>query len=286
MNTPRAYGTPRSVQPVKTILRLFSVFVLAVSSLGSQPTPNTIDASRYPTLQAAIDTAPDHSVVQIPAGVYSNLSTVMVRKNVSLIGAGIERTFIVPAAGSTGVVIKYDPAATISAVEISGFTINLGNAHRATALELNNLGAPKVHNIRVHHGAIGLLLNATGSGHFSDLTFENQDLAGIRINGDSGAENHWNDISIVRSQPGVMQAGFELVRTTDADLGGQYLSRVRVNEILGAGGTIVNGFRFVSSKPNSQVYLSVNQCVADAMSGGDAWLFQNVSDIRDRKSVV
>jgi hypothetical protein len=50
--------------------------------------------------------------------------------------------------------------------------------------------------------------------------------------------------------------------------------------LLGTGAKIVNGFRFVSTVPKSQIYVSANQCVADAISEGDAWLFQNVSDVR------
>jgi hypothetical protein len=238
----------------------------------------TIDASRYPKLQAAIDAGTDQGVVQMPPGVYQG--PVTIGKNVSLIGAGMERTFITVPPGWSQPAVKYSPVSVASFPEISGFTINLDGARAANGVELHNLGAPRVHHIRVNAGAIGLLIDSTGSGHFSDLDFQDQDAAGIRLIGDNGGENHFSDIIIVRSQPGTLQAGFELLRTSTSDLGGQYLSRVRVIQLIALGGIIVNGFRFVSTVSNAQFYVSFNQCVADAISGGDAWLLQNVSDAR------
>jgi hypothetical protein len=260
----------------KPLWKCASIILLPLSLYAQ----TTIDASRFTTLQAAIDAAPNNSVVQMPAGSYTAAAGVTVHKNISLIGAGPERTFIVPGPGLNQPVVLFTSPVVLSAVEISGFTINLDNAPQGIGLELNNLGAPRVHSVSIHGGAIGFLVNDTGSGHFSDLTLYDQDLAGIRVNGDAGAENHWTDISIVREKSGVLLAGFELLRTNANDLGGQYLSRVRVNEIVGTGAVIVNGFRIVSTAANSQVYLSANQCVADAISGGDAWLLRNVSDVR------
>src|SRR5215472_10904400 len=98
----------------------------------------TIDASRYPSLQTAIDAAPEHGIVQMPAGVY-RAASLIIRKNVSLVGAGVERTFLISPAGWSQAVIKYAPAAVASSVEISGFTVSLQDARSATALELHNL---------------------------------------------------------------------------------------------------------------------------------------------------
>ena len=55
-------------------MRSLSLVMLLAGSLWADL---TIDASRYPTLQAAIDAAPEHGIVQIPAGVYTGTVTIV-----------------------------------------------------------------------------------------------------------------------------------------------------------------------------------------------------------------
>jgi Pectate lyase superfamily protein len=133
------------------------------------PSARFTDASRFATLHDAVAATADNGIVYLPAGTYIVPRSLVITRNVSLVGAGPERTFLLPTAGNAAAAIRYAPATTISAVQISGFTLNLVNARLLNGIELENVDGPSVHNVRVYYGAIGLAVTATGTGHFHDL---------------------------------------------------------------------------------------------------------------------
>ena len=83
------------------------------------------------TIQNALDSAPDNSVVNVASGTYTE--NIKITKNVTLVGAGSSTTYI--DGDNKGSCIQINPGVT---AEISGFNIFRGNAHSGGGI--NNQG--------------------------------------------------------------------------------------------------------------------------------------------------
>lgn len=100
------------------------------------------------TIQNALDSAPDNSVVNVASGTYTE--NIKITKNVILVGAGSSTTYI--DGDNKGNCIQISPGVT---VEISGFNIVRGNAHSGGGI--NNQGTLTLKDSVVigNHGQIG-----------------------------------------------------------------------------------------------------------------------------------
>jgi hypothetical protein len=123
-------------------------------------------------------------------------------------------------------------------------------------------------------GSYGVTVNGASDFHAWNLYLSGPAAAGgITVNGDDPTEQHWSDI-MLRNVGGT---AFGYTRTTAADTGGMYLSRVRV---VSPPASAAHGFAFTSTATGgTAVNGFLDQCVSDNYYG-DAVYFSNVSNFR------
>ena len=126
-----------------------------------------------------------------------------------------------------------------------------------TAFTLNDVVKFNLSDMLLSGGAFALNVVGAADSHFWNLYITGQTSGGIKINGDHSTEQHWADVVL----SGVGGIGFDYERTTNADMGGMYLDRVR---IIGPTGSSTHSFQFKSTSgtpPNINLFM--NECVGD-----------------------
>ncbi|HVF53270.1 MAG TPA: glycosyl hydrolase family 28-related protein [Actinomycetota bacterium] len=243
-----------------------------VKALGALGDGSTNDTS---VIQDAIDSAPIGATVLIPDGTFS-VGSLRLTKRIRLQGAGPGRTILKARPGSASPLVDVAFPGLTQFVDVSGMTFDVTGAGAITAMRVHAVSQSFFHELEVLGGSIGIDIESSGATVFRDLVIRNQSTAGIRLNGDDGLENYFENISIGRDQAGTTDSGFLLTRTTARDTGGVYMRQVRVNRW---GGSISTGFRFVGSVPVG-IFLFMDQCVADNIDGRASLLLENVANTR------
>lgn len=212
---------------------------------------NAAGVSLYPSgdTSAATDSGNIQGLLNLGAAVILQdgawyVSGVSVPSGQGIRGGGLSTVINVPASGTAFTV------SGVSELTFSGMAFALGSS------------------------SLGMQVNGAANSFFSGLFFSGSSAAGgVSINGDTGTEQTWTDITF----NDVGGTAFGYTRTTTADTGGMYLSRVRaVNPPSGAS----HGFSFTSSAGSATpVNAYLFNCSADAYSN-DAWRLSNVSGVR------
>jgi len=100
------------------------------------------------TIQNALDSAPDNSVVNVASGTYTE--NLKITKNVSLVGAGSSTTTI--DGNNMDSCIQISPGVT---VQITGFNIVRGNAHNGAGINNQGTLTLKDSGVAGNHGQLG-----------------------------------------------------------------------------------------------------------------------------------
>lgn len=142
MNNPQESETKQHgfMMPRRTLRRILaatfrgSILATLASSLLSAPVraAQTIIVPRdYPTIQAAVDAAPAGSTIKVRAGTYTE--QVVIAKNLTLVGAGVDSTIVQAPAALTPYALLVGPQFPVAAVvrltdgasvAISGLTVS------------------------------------------------------------------------------------------------------------------------------------------------------------------
>nr|WP_319372355.1 hypothetical protein [uncultured Methanobacterium sp.] len=163
------------------------------------------------TIQNALDSAPDNSVVNVASGTYTE--NIKITKNVNLVGAGSSTTNI--DGDNKGSCIQISPGVT---VEISGFNIVRGNAHSGGGI--NNQGTLTLKDSVVigNRGQIGGGICNYGSA--SVLTLKNTQVTFNHAQYGSGIANYrgtmFLDDSIIEDNEKALFQGTQIFTTGTA----------------------------------------------------------------------
>lgn len=222
-------------------------------------------------IQAAI-TASDAAgdTVELPPGTCIATTITIADKMLRFIGAGDSRTTLKAKAGTTGRLLYYNNSVTLGGLEIGDMALDLSAAPTIVGLEMNKIDTGYFHNLRVNSGSYGIKLSNAGSSVFRDLIIRSQTTAGVSVNGDNSAELKWDNVEINLGS-GV---GFEILRTTATDIGGHWLTKVKVV------GGYTTGIKLSSSIANAAFFTFLDHCTADLISAGNAVLLTNAQRVR------
>ena len=123
------------------------VFDQAIAAcIGSSPNWTAASPSRT-DVGDCVNSANDGDTVNVPQGAAVWTSALTIRKNISLIGAGIGNTTITSGVADT--LLTYSPASNGKLFRISGFTFDANN-RKILALQ-NNSFNPPIYQVRVDH---------------------------------------------------------------------------------------------------------------------------------------
>lgn len=230
----------------------------------------------YTSIQTAIDTAAEGSTILFPPGSYAIGTQLAITKPLHFVGSGTELTIFTASSGlATGLLSV--ALTTQGAFQLKDFSVDMSAAPTVAAISLDNLLAGSVSNVKITKGTYGIDISNTGLSRFDGIHIYNPTTAGIRLQGDGGQEDYFNDIWIVNDDSGTTTAdGFCVTRTTGDDTGGIYMSGVRVVQNA-AGGNITNGIRLQSTFGTpTPMFALITDCVVDGIEGGDSILLRNI----------
>lgn len=133
------------------------------------------------TIQNALDSAPDNSVVNVASGTYTE--NLKITKNVTLVGAGSSTTTI--DGNNKDSCIQISPGVT---VQITGFNIVHGNAHNGAGINNQGTLTLKDSGVAGNHGQLGG--GICNNGPAAVLTLKNTKVTYNGAYHGSGIANH------------------------------------------------------------------------------------------------
>lgn len=133
------------------------------------------------TIQNALDSAPDNSVVNVASGTYTE--NLKITKNVNLVGAGSSTTTI--DGNNKDSCIQINPGVT---VQITGFNIVHGNAHNGAGINNQGTLTLKDSGVAGNHGQLGG--GICNNGPAAVLTLKNTKVTYNGAYHGSGIANH------------------------------------------------------------------------------------------------
>lgn len=173
-----------------------TLLLLGNSSPTAYAQSGCMDASPFPSIQAAIDSLRNTGgCVRIPAGVHVVSEKVRLYSNITVIGAGIDQTIITPAAGMDDHLMADDSASSRdTGIEVRDLTLRGRGPNTPSAmtgcchgLRFVNLTDSKIINVKSeNHSMDGIYL-----GYFNTNNVTN-----VRVSGCALTNNGRNGISL------------------------------------------------------------------------------------------
>lgn len=233
-----------------------------------------VDGSHFATIQAACSDLPGGEVY-VPQGVNVPTTPITCNAPTWIHGAGINQTIIRPTKALTATL--FNTGGSGEGYRWSDLTIDMTNVPSIGVFSWTTMTRPILENVRViYPSATGtgtvIFKSGAGEAHVRNLLVSGAGIC-VDIQGDSGQEDYWTDV--VCEDPG--RFGYRLQRTTNADVGGQYLKGFKVTNP--GGRTTAGGFLVTSASSNTAQPFFCTDCVADNMQGTHAAAFVNVNEI-------
>jgi hypothetical protein len=234
----------------------------------------TIDENKFATARAFCAEKPGGEVY-IPAGTYTPASPIACRTPTNTRGAGVNQTIIKPTAALASAL--FVPSGAGEGYAFADLTIDMSDAPTVGAIMFTGQLRPVLRNVRIIYPATtgtgtAIFKSNTGETHASDLMIKGAGIC-VDINGDAGQEDFWSNVAC--EDPGSF--GYRLLRTTVADIGGQYLNHFKVTNPDNRAGA--QAFLISSTAANTGQPFFCVQCVGDNMRGGHTYQFNNVVNI-------
>jgi hypothetical protein len=214
--------------------------------------------------------------VLLPAGSYQPSAPIACAKPTRLRGAGMNQTIIKPSAALASAL--FAPAASeLEGYSWSDMTIDMTNVPAIGVFSFINQRRPVLENVRIIYpttSGSGTAIYKVGTG---ELHARNVIILGagicVDIQGDGGQEDFWTDI--VCESPGNL--GYRISRTTPTDVGGQYLTRVKITNPDNR--TTAAGIVLTSTAPSTVDPVFLVDCMVDNVKGGHGFSALNWREI-------
>jgi hypothetical protein len=236
--------------------------------------PQNVDDNNLKNLGAVCAGKPGGEVF-IHAGTYAPTSPIACATPTFTHGAGVNQTIIRPTAALTSAL--FAPTGAGEGYGFADLTIDMTAASAVGAISFTGQLRPLLRNVRILYPAsagtgTAIFKSNTGEIHASDLMIKGAGIC-VDINGDSGQEDFWTNVAC--EDPGSF--GYRLLRTTAADIGGQYLNHFKVTNPHNR--VSAQAFLVSSTAANTGQPFFCVQCVGDNMQGGHTYQFNNVVNI-------
>ena len=224
-------------------------------------------ANDQPAITAAIAACPAGGTVYFPHGVYRVQSTVLVNKQVNIIGEGGEGFSEIYASGAvTGSVLSISPSGLTKEMTIRDIYVDAENVPTADGIVLNNLDSPILSGIKIRGGLNSLHIQAVTSGRYYALLIFNPAQFGILGDTGSSSTNKFFNCYIHQTTGATtsMTGGVEIISGVDWQFFGLTVERASPLSFYNSHGIRAN---FPSlSAAGGYIYLS--DCEFDSITSG------------------